>query len=39
MKSKNERIFKKAFIVIQRVFKIGGQTVIDEFEKHKVLTF
>ena len=37
MKSKNERIFEKAFTVIDRVFQIGGQSSTDEFEKAKGL--
>jgi hypothetical protein len=37
LRSKNERIFEKAFTVIDRVFKIGGQTSTDEFEKAKGL--
>ncbi len=37
MRSKNERIFEKAFTVIDRVFRIGGQPSTDEFEKAKGL--
>lgn len=37
MKSKNEKVFDKAFTVIDRVFQIGGQTATDEFEKAKGL--